>query len=128
MHGDIKAANILVGNHFNTIKLCDFGVTVAVDKEGVAREGAVYVGTEAWSPREVIMDEVVTTKADMFALGMVIFEMLALHPPHIDKLDVEEGSGEDEEEMEGVGEEAFRRALGSRPALPDTCTLDTSYR
>ena len=111
---------------FASVKLCDFGVTVALDKEGRAVEGAEYIGTEAWSPAEVIRGERVTSKADIFTLGMVVFEMLSLHSPHIDKLAMgEDGSDEEDEE---AAEEAFRAALGTRPPLPDTLELDESYR
>jgi len=125
MHGDIKSGNVLVVGDFDTVKLCDFGVTLPLNSEGLVSDpGAQYVGTEAWSPLEVIRDEVVTSKADIYAFGLVIYEMLALHSPHVDKLMV----GDEEDEDTSICEEEFRAALGTRPPLPDTVELDLSYR
>ena len=131
LHGDIKSGNVLIVGDCETAKLCDFGVTVPLDSEGKSIAGKVYVGTEAWSPKEVIMgDPVITSKADMFAFGLVIFEMISLHSPHLDKLGPEEeDDGEDiDEEKEELREAAFMAALGSRPPLPDSVDLDNSYR
>ena len=132
LHGDIKSGNVLIVGDCETAKLCDFGVTVPLDSEGRAIKGKVYVGTEAWSPKEVILGEqAITTKADMFAFGLVIFEMISLHSPHIDKLDSIEGEDGDEdidEEEEEEREAAFMAALGTRPPLPDTVDLDNTYR
>ena len=129
LHGDIKSGNVLIVGDCETAKLCDFGVTVPLDSEGRAVKGKVYVGTEAWSPREVIKgDQVVTTKADMFAFGLVIFEMISLHSPHIDKLDGIEGEEDEEDFDEEANEAAFLAALGTRPPLPDTVDLDNTYR
>ena len=41
-----------------------------------------YVGTEPWSASEVLdEDGIVTNKTDVFALGCVVYEMLALEAP-----------------------------------------------
>ena len=131
MHGDIKSGNILVVGDFENVKICDFGVTLPINSEGkVSNPDSRYTGTEAWSPMEVIKDEEVTSKADIFAFGLVVYEMLALHSPHVDKLVVPDSDDEDEDEDvdDSMYEEAFRAALGTRPALPDSVKLDQSYR
>jgi len=126
MHGDLKSGNVLIVGDFENVKLCDFGVTLPLNSEGkVSDPNKKYVGTEAWSPMEVIKDGVVTYKADIFAFGLVIYEMLALHSPHIDKLCTEE---EDDDDDASIDEEAFREALGTRPPLPDKFNFDSSYR
>ena len=35
------------------MKICDFGVTLKVDKSGKQLPGEQYIGTDAWSPIEV---------------------------------------------------------------------------
>ena len=128
MHGDLKSGNILIVGDFENIKLCDFGVTLPVNSEGLVSDPArKYVGTEAWSPMEVIKDQTITSKADIFAFGLLVYEMLALHSPHIDKLmgDDDDDSADSDESLD---EEAFREALGTRPPLPDKFQFDSSYR
>ena len=46
---------------------------------------------EAWPPMEVIKEEEVTSKD----FGLVVYEMLALHSPHVDKLVVPDSDEED---------------------------------
>jgi len=130
MHGDMKSGNILVVGDFENVKICDFGVTLPVNSEGrVSDPNTRYVGTEAWSPMEVITeDEEVTIKADIFAFGLVVYEMMSLHSPHVDKLIVPDSEEDDEDEDDSIYEEAFRAALGTRPPLPDSIQLDESYR
>eukprot|EP00092_Neocalanus_flemingeri_P042102 GFUD01045891.1.p1 GENE.GFUD01045891.1~~GFUD01045891.1.p1 ORF type:complete len:305 (+),score=113.27 GFUD01045891.1:108-917(+) len=129
MHGDIKSGNILVVGEFENVKICDFGVTLPLNSEGkVSNPDTKYVGTEAWSPMEVIKEEEVNNKADIFAFGLVVYEMLALHSPHVDKLMVPNSDDEDDDIDDSVCEEAFRAALGTRPPLPDSSQLDQSYR
>jgi len=127
MHGDIKSTNILIVGDFESAKLSDFGVTLPVDSDGkVSDPSADYMGTEAWSAIEVIKEETITTKADIFSFGLVIYEMMALHGPHMDKLGSEDSEEEKDESMED--DEEFREALGTRPPLPEDVDLDDTYR
>ena len=128
LHGDLKSGNVLVVGDFQNVKLCDFGVTLPLNEAGVVSDpDRKYVGTEAWSPPEVIRDsQLLTNKADIFAFGLLIYEMLALHSPHVDKLAL--GDDDDDDDADAsIDDEEFRAALGSRPPLPDDLKLDSSY-
>jgi len=120
LHGDLKSGNVLIIGDFDEIKLCDFGVTVPIGPDGVAKitREVQYVGTEPWCALEVIEGTEVTTKTDIFALGCTIFEMLTLESPHFNLAD--EGSTTEDEDDEDDYEEAYESALGKRPELPDT--------
>ena len=72
LHGDLKAANVLIIGEFDAVKLCDFGVTVPLQKDGTTNPTCQYVGTEPWSAPEVIEEEEITDKADIFALGKLL--------------------------------------------------------
>ena len=130
LHGDIKSGNVLVVGDFENVKLCDFGVTLPLNDDGVVSDpDKKYVGTEAWSPLEVIRDhQVLTNKADIFAFGLLIYEMLALHSPHVDKLQFADDDDDDDDDPdESINDEEFRAALGTRPPLPDDLQLDSAY-
>ena len=130
LHGDIKSGNVLVVGDFENVKLCDFGVTLPLNDDGVVSDpDKKYVGTEAWSPLEVIKDhQVLTNKADIFAFGLLIYEMLALHSPHVDKLQFADDDDDDDDDPdESINDEEFRASLGTRPPLPDDLQLDSAY-
>lgn len=88
MHGDIKPGNILIKGDFEVVKLCDLGVCVEIQENGRAQD---YTGTLIYNAPEVLnegVDDVpITAKADIFSLGLVIWEMIMLVPPHADALD-----------------------------------------
>lgn len=58
---------------------------------------AEYIGTEPWKPKEVLEEQgEITDRADIFAYGLTLWEMMTLTMPHVDLLgdDVEEDEGE----------------------------------
>ena len=120
LHGDLKSANVLVKGEFDEVKLCDFGVTLPLDKDGkVDQEGGKnqYIGTEPWSAKEVIEEETITTKTDIYALGCTIYEMLSLETPHFNHMgNLDETAGADDKTID---DSEYQNALGSRPDLPD---------
>ncbi|XP_026685020.1 lymphokine-activated killer T-cell-originated protein kinase homolog [Diaphorina citri] len=69
---------------FEQIKLCDFGTPIFLNEQGLmADDTQEYVGTELWSAPEVLMDEIISDKADIFSFGLTLWEMLALEPPNM---------------------------------------------
>ncbi|XP_016939308.2 lymphokine-activated killer T-cell-originated protein kinase [Drosophila suzukii] len=92
LHGDLKSFNVLVKGEFEICKLCDFGVALPLDEQGEINfpknPGLRYVGTSLWCAPEVIDDmDIIDSKADIFSFGLVIYETLALVPPHTLELD-----------------------------------------
>lgn len=72
-----------------------------------------YTGMEAWSPMEVIKDEEVTNQSDIFAFGLVVYEILALYSPQVDELIVPDSNEEDGDVDDSMYEESFRAELGT---------------
>ena len=77
IHRDIKPANILrVGNKW---KLSDFGFAA---KARFGFKDRVNVGTPLYMAPESLRRNYYSFKSDLYALGVVLFEMLTGHTPH----------------------------------------------
>jgi len=74
VHRDISPSNILV-SHEGVIKLIDFGVAMASEREFRTREG-FFVGKYAYMSPEQVRSDPVDIRSDLFALGNVGYELL----------------------------------------------------
>ncbi|MFM9150407.1 MAG: protein kinase domain-containing protein, partial [Solirubrobacterales bacterium] len=74
VHRDVKPQNVLIDST-GQAKLTDFGISRQLDEEGMTAEGKV-VGTTDYVAPEQAMGHEVDTRADIYALGVVLFEML----------------------------------------------------
>lgn len=57
LHGDIKSYNVLVSRNLETVKLCDFGVSVPLTESfhlDTSNSDFIYTGTKCWNAPEVI--------------------------------------------------------------------------
>ncbi|KAG8011380.1 Lymphokine-activated killer T-cell-originated protein kinase-like protein [Nibea albiflora] len=130
LHGDMKSCNVVIKGDFETVKICDVGVSLQLDENmKVSDPKAEYIGTEPWKPKEALDDGgEITDKADIFAFGLTLWEMMTLAMPHLETLEDDDDDEEDEEDLEeSFDEDAYYEKLGTRPAL-DAEALGSSYR
>ncbi|MGC3980998.1 MAG: HEAT repeat domain-containing protein [Steroidobacteraceae bacterium] len=82
VHRDLKPANILV-NSEKFLKVVDFGVAAA-HKEGdtqLTKTGYV-IGSPKYMAPEQILGKKVDERADIYSLGVILYEMLTGVPPY----------------------------------------------
>src|SRR5262249_8384685 len=73
VHRDLKPANIMLG-HFGEVHVIDWGVALA--DEDAPEPPEVIVGTPGYMSPEQLHGELVTSAADVYALGAMLFEIL----------------------------------------------------
>jgi tetratricopeptide (TPR) repeat protein len=88
VHRDVKPSNVILATSgaeedgAYRVKLVDFGVAAAQDGK-LTRTGAI-VGTPAYmAPEQARGDPEVDARADLYALGATLFEMITGRPPHV---------------------------------------------
>jgi hypothetical protein len=85
VHRDIKPENILL--HGGHAMVADFGIALAASRsEGAGRmtETGMSLGTPAYmAPEQAMGERDITPRADIYALGAVLYEMLSGEPPFV---------------------------------------------
>jgi len=82
IHRDLKPANILI-NDAGLLKIVDFGVAAAAKSGDTQLTKTGYViGSPKYMAPEQILGKKVDERADIYSLGVIMYEMLAGNPPY----------------------------------------------
>jgi len=112
LHGNIKPSNILLasGQDGTKAKLSDFGFPPATPEPEADRPA--FTGPLSYTPPEQLRGEALDPRADLYALGATLYEMLTGQPPfHMVKL---------------TTDEVYRAITGQSPVPPSELNPDVS--
>jgi tetratricopeptide (TPR) repeat protein/predicted Ser/Thr protein kinase len=77
LHRDLKPANVLIDDE-GQVRITDFGIAIPRDKTG----NQSLIGTPGYmAPEQLVAGAALTERTDIYALGVVMYELLAgVHP------------------------------------------------
>ena len=99
-------------NYTHRAKLCDFGFSRWLENDDSVLLGGVS-GTPAWMAPEVIREKPVGTMADIYGVGLVMWEMLSGKRPY-DGMGIEEVN-------------VYKSCITSQYGQISKCTLSVRY-
>ncbi len=80
VHRDLKPQNILISTQ-GKVKVLDFGVAKLLDESPELTADGYTVGTPKYMPPEQLRGDAVDARADIYSLGVLLYELLNGEPP-----------------------------------------------
>ncbi len=78
LHRDLKPANVMLGD-YGEVYVLDWGLAKIADAAPMSQRGET-LGTPAYMAPEQLAGQAIDARADVFALGMILYEILTLSP------------------------------------------------
>ncbi|ESU40343.1 Atp-dependent protease subunit [Giardia duodenalis] len=76
VHRDLKPANVLMSRDGDRVVIADFGLC-----KDVAHSSRTFLGTPAYMAPETLLDSKTSRASDIWALGVIIYELATLERP-----------------------------------------------
>jgi serine/threonine protein kinase len=80
IHRDLKPSNIMVDED-RLVRLMDFGLAKFIADDAAVTADGRLVGTFRYMAPEQILGETLDARADLYSLGVIMYELLAGRPP-----------------------------------------------
>jgi eukaryotic-like serine/threonine-protein kinase len=109
VHRDISPDNILVSRQ-GGVKVVDFGIAKAANQVNLTKSGMIK-GKLAYMPPEQLAREPLDRRADIYALGVVLYELVCGEMPF-------DATSEVSIIQALMGQEPLLRAIAKRPDVP----------
>jgi len=132
IHRDVKPGNLIISTD-DVVKLADFGIAKAAEDSRITQIGSV-LGTAAYLSPERTRGEDAAESADVYSLGVVLYQMLAGKVPYetgsLTELALRQQEGEPDPpstlnpEVGHALDRAIARALASDPLLRYASALE----
>lgn len=81
VHRDIKPSNVFLTDKHGA-KIIDFGIVKELTGDSSILQGTTRIGSPDYAPPEQLQGEPISGKSDVYALGTVIYEMVAGKLPY----------------------------------------------
>jgi hypothetical protein len=87
VHRDLKPSNLfLVDKEIAGLTVLDFGIARSLSDGQALTQAGMVIGTPAYmAPEQISSSRLIDARADVFALGSILFECLTGEPPFVDR-------------------------------------------